>query len=343
MFQQVDYGFLPPPDPGPWLAFKKNLVSQDPAALCRARRSWEDLKEASGSPFTRDPSLTSLCGGTQATVPRVSALRFTSSKTSSTASPGRAVAPSFSPSPKPGISNQNVTASPQLAPQAVNPTSGATSMVSTTRAGSLSSLSLLGAGIGSIIPGAGTILGGSIGGAIGALGSLGKSRCPGPYNYDPVTGGCVPKPSSLVAGGVPSSSQQCPSGTTYDPASGQCKVGGISGTIQRTLPGGKTGYTSPIGTSWTPTSAFGTQGFVPQSVPSSYLTCPKGFVLFGKEPGMEVCLPKGMFPNKYRKWPKPASPALSSRDMKTLNKINSLQRKISGLAMKAGYQKPRKR
>jgi hypothetical protein len=71
--------------------------------------------------------------------------------------------------------------------------------------------------------------------------------------------------------------------------------------------------------------------------PAQKLSCPRGYVLYGKEPGMEVCFPKGMFPNKMRKWPKPTAPALSAQDMKTLRRIGTLQKRIRRVAGNAGF------
>lgn len=208
-------------------------------------------------------------------------------------------------------------------------------MVSTKSAGSLSSLSSLvgtGAAVGSVIPGVGTAIGGTAGAILGLFGS-GKSKCPGPYNYDPTTGGCVPKPGSFTVSTTPTSSA-CPPGSSYDPATGNCKVGGITGVVQRTLPGGATGY---VDQQYTPTMAYGMQGFVPMTIPQTRLQCPAGYVLYGKQPGMEVCLPKGFLANKHRKWPKSPNPALSAQDMRTLNRIRTLQNKIKRVANTAGF------
>lgn len=206
-------------------------------------------------------------------------------------------------------------------------------MVSTSRAGSLASLA-------NFLPGGGIISAG-----IGLLGGAGKSRCPGPYNYNPQTGGCDPKPGKFAPGGTGAgATSSCPAGTTYDPATAQCKKGGLSGWTERVIPGGQTGY---VDQQWTPTTAFGMQGLVPQTIPSSRLSCPAGYVLYGnksgKAPGQEVCLPKGFLSNKHRKWPKPPRPALTAQDVKTLNRINAIQRKVSNMAVKAGYRKPTKR
>lgn len=242
--------------------------------------------------------------------------------------------------PRPGIS-ASTGLNDGLAPQAINTNSGATPMVSTAKAGSLSSLGSLfsGAGTGASVGGpVGGVVGGLIGLGSGLIGS-GKSKCPGPYNYNPMTGGCDPKPRALVGGvgaGPTGVGTGCPPGSTYDAASGKCKVGGISGAVQRTLPGGQTGYVEPTG-NWQPTQAYGTTGIIPQSVATSRLECPRGYVLYGKEPGMEVCFPRGMLPNKMRKWPKSPNPALSAQDMKTLRRIGTLQKKIKRVSGLAGF------
>lgn len=254
-----------------------------------------------------------------------------------TATPGRAIDPVMktNPTPVPGIaaSSFDLIYNVNLAPSGISK-AGGTPMVSTSSAGSLASLV-------NLLPG-----GSIIGAGIDLFGGLGKSKCPGPYNYNPRTGGCDPKPGTFVGGtgtngGAPKS---CPSGTTYDAATGQCKVGGVTGAVQRGLPGGATGYVSQ---DWTPTMAYGMQGFVPQTVPTSRLQCPAGYVLYGNKngqaPGMEICLPKGFLANKHRKWPRPPRPAMTAQDVKTLNRINAIQRKVSNMAVKAGYQKPRKR
>lgn len=347
MFRQVDYGFLLPARPDPWPIYKLNLVDQSTMGLCRGRRSWEDLMEVTKSPYVPDPSLTSLCGAPPQTESRyglTSTAWTTKPPTPTTQTPGRAVDTTL----KSPIVAAPAIAAPTgitsgLSRQAISTTTGATPMVSTSNAGSLGSL--LGAGVGSVIPGAGTILGGTVGGLLGTLGSLGKSKCPGPYNYNAQTGGCDPKPGTFVGGtGATTGTSSCPSGSTYDPATGQCKVGGLSGWVERTMPGGATGY---VGQEFTPTTAYGMQGFVPMTVPTQRLQCPAGYVLFGnkngKAPGMEVCLPKGFLANRHRKWPKPPRPAMSAQDVKTLNRINAIQRKVSNMAVRAGYRKPRKR
>lgn len=178
----------------------------------------------------------------------------------------------------------------------------------------------------------GTILGGPLGGVGGsALGSVlsgtGKSRCPGPYNYDPVTGACVPKPdigSRLQAGG------SCPSGYHWDGT--QCVASGIGGTVQRILPGGQTGtgvdvYGNAV------MGAFGMPALVPATESQPTRRCPPGLVL-GKD---NLCYARSSIRNSDRKWPKPPRPLLSAQDMKTIRKAASLQNKVKRTATKSGF------
>ena len=132
--------------------------------------------------------------------------------------------------------------------------------------------------------------------------------------------------------GVQSSFSPC--GTGYVYRNGRCEKAGLEGFVERTLPGGDTGY---YGANFQPTQAFGMAGFVPQAMQTQKLICPKGYVLYGKEPGMEVCLHKGALPNKHRKWPKGARPVMTAQDAKTLRRAASLQSKVKRIAQGAGF------
>jgi len=200
--------------------------------------------------------------------------------------------------------------------------------------------SLVGAGVGSVIPGVGTTIGGVLGGVLGSLG--GQSKCPGPYNYNPRTGGCDPKPGygggtqglglGLTSGGP------CPTGWTWDGM--QCKKGGLEGFVERTLPGGETGVMAAG--QWTTTDTPLGAGYIPLQRSQTVLVCPEGYVLVGnrsgKNPGLEVCMPKGhRGVRAARKWPAPAKPVMSAQDRKTLAKAKRLQNKAKRVAMNAGF------
>lgn len=170
----------------------------------------------------------------------------------------------------------------------------------------------------------------------------GRSKCPGPYNYNPQTGGCDPKPDYWdrvgggEAGGSPgvlptgfATPNACPTGYVWDGA--RCKAAGVGGTVERILPGGETGYGMDV-YGEAVVGAFGKPALVPYvaSVPTA--RCPPGAVL-GKD---NLCYAKGSITNAERKWPKPTRPLLSAGDMKTLRKINSLQNKVKRAWQVAG-------
>jgi len=214
---------------------------------------------------------------------------------------------------------------------------------------------LIGTTIGTIIGGPG---GGTIGGLIGSV-IPGESRCPGPYNYDPVTGGCVPKPDYLTrtgGGELPGSpgvnitgygtsgltSTQCPTGYRWDGS--RCVVEGIGGYVERMLPGGSTGVL-PQGSGGygeAVVGAFGVPALVPAQVGQinggPILRCPTGAVL-GKD---NLCYMKGSIPSKYRKWRPGPRPLLTGGEMKMLRKINTLENKVKRAWSMAGKPGQRK-
>lgn len=194
----------------------------------------------------------------------------------------------------------------------------------------------------------GTAVGGPIGGVIGTglsvLGGLGGSKCPGPYNYDPLTGGCVPKADywARVGGGgeTPTSpgtkptgfvggSGACPTGYRWD---GQrCIETGMGGAIERFLPGGQTGTGMDV-YGQAVVGAWGKPALVPYTGSIPTRRCPPGAVL-GKD---NLCYARNSIPNSERKWPKPPRPLLTAQEMKTLRKIKSLEKKVKRAWQAAG-------
>lgn len=202
-------------------------------------------------------------------------------------------------------------------------------------------------------------------GTLGTVGSLilsrfgkGKSKCAGPYNYDPRTGACVPKPdyAARTGGGgyVPSggalvrvSGGECQPGYRWDGK--RCVEEGVGGFIERILPGGETGTQMDI-YGQAVVGSFGMPALVPATVGviqnargenKPVRRCPKGAVL-GKD---DLCYQKGAISRQYRKWPKPTNPKgyISRSDLKALNKIHGLQEKAKNLAMASGFKVTKRR
>jgi len=192
----------------------------------------------------------------------------------------------------------------------------------------------------------------------GAVSSLGGSVCPGPYNYNPATGMCIPKadckqrqPSdpcvSYPAGGskvigtigpgatgltdpgyTGGSTGPCPSGYQWDGK--QCIATGISGTVQRILPGGQTGTGSDV-YGMAVMGSFGRPALQPYVAQQVVRRCPPGTVL-GKD---GLCYDK--IANGDRMWPRGPRPLMTGGDMKVLRKAEALKKKVKRLATSSGF------
>jgi len=195
------------------------------------------------------------------------------------------------------------------------------------------------------LPGSNTAVNQPLGGGMNRFNTLGTGGggmpAPGIYNqsggewWRPLLDAGVNWAAGAIGGqGQGGSLAENPCGQGYEFRNGRCEKTGLGGAAERFLPGGETGY---YGADFTPTSAFGMAGFVPQAMQTQRLVCPKGYVLFGKEPGMEVCLHKGAMPNKLRKWPKGARPVMTAQDAKTLRRAKALQNKVKRIATGAGF------
>lgn len=228
-------------------------------------------------------------------------------------------------------------------PETLRSTETGTRTSPTTGASTMAGFSFLGTGVGTAIGGpVGGAIGGSLGGAFEPGGAFGSSRCPGPYNFDPVTGGCVPKadygarigypigPGTGGRGGGLGLSGGCPEGHVW--RNGRCEQVGVGGALERWLPGGETGTGVDVYGEAT-VGSFGMPALVPATVSQPTRRCPPGAVL-GKD---NLCYQKGAIPNKWRKWPKPPRPALTAGDMKTLRRAKSLQNKVKRAAQGAGF------
>lgn len=122
----------------------------------------------------------------------------------------------------------------------------------------------------------------------------------------------------------------CPSG--YEWRNGRCERVGVVGTIQRTLPGGATGYLPPTEYGGAVMGAFGVPALQPAAMQAVTLRCPPGSVL-GKD---DLCYQKGSITNKQRKWPKGPRPLLTGGEMKTLRKVKTLENKVKRAWQTAG-------
>lgn len=208
----------------------------------------------------------------------------------------------------------------------------------------------------------GTAVGGPIGGTLGsALGgaiNLGGSVCSGPYNYNSATGMCVPKAdcrqrdptnacvaypaggSSMIGisgpgatgltdpGYTGASSGPCPTGYTWNGT--QCVASGISGAVQRFLPGGQTGTGMDVYGS-AGIDEFGHMYIEPYVYSQPMRRCPPGTVL-GKN---NRCYDK--IANKDRMWPRGPRPLMTGGEMKVLRRAEMLKKKVKRLATTSGF------
>lgn len=128
-------------------------------------------------------------------------------------------------------------------------------------------------------------------------------------------------------------SSSCPEG--FEWVNGQCQAVGISGTLQRWIPGGATGVyeggSAVMG-------GFGIPALQPMVQSTPRLICPSGMVL-GKD---NLCYMKGALTNRMRKWPKGRRPLLTGGEMKTLAKAKTLTRKVQKAWRAAGSPGQRK-
>ena len=139
--------------------------------------------------------------------------------------------------------------------------------------------------------------------------------------------------------------------TTLAPAAGcppgfklvnrRCVVSGVTGVVQRLLPGGQTGVLSDeFGEAVL--GAFDMPALVPAQVGSitradgsvsPILRCPRGMVL-GTD---ELYYKKGSINRKDRKWPPGSKPPISAADWRATKRFATVQKKIKTVAGDAGF------
>lgn len=173
----------------------------------------------------------------------------------------------------------------------------------------------------------GFITGGPIGAITGAIaGGFGGGTRGGETTGSPGTQPTGYGPQSFATG--------CPTGYTW--SNGQCVKTGVSGWVQRTIPGGQTGTLPSSGYGAAVMGGFGIPAMEPAVVGQTQygpiLRCPTGAVL-GKD---NLCYQKGTITNKQRKWPKGPRPLLTGGEMKTLRKVKSLENKVKRAWQTAG-------
>jgi hypothetical protein len=148
----------------------------------------------------------------------------------------------------------------------------------------------------------------------------------------PSTGGASPGEGSAGS---------CAQGYTWNPSTGRCEATGVAGTVQRFLPGGRTGTQADIYGDAV-VGSFGIPALVPAVVGQvqdrngnvkPIQRCPPGAVL-GKD---NLCYMKGSIPRQFRKWKPAPRPVMSAKDAKAIRSIGRLQNKVKKLAGDVGY------
>lgn len=208
------------------------------------------------------------------------------------------------------------TASAVAAPAPVLATPVGGSMVGVSSALNLGSI--LTTGIGIVTGGPAGIVSGVVGGITDLLSGGGKSKCPGPYNYNPVTGGCDPKPGNTIAGPVSGGPVE-----VYKPPA-------------TTSPGVTTPAEYGLGGYVTGMDDWGRMYAEPRVATINVHKCPPGAILGANG----LCYAKGS--GVPRKWKKAPRPVLTAGDARTLRKIHSIQKRVRKAASLAGFTAAKK-
>lgn len=174
---------------------------------------------------------------------------------------------------------------------------------------------------------------GFFGDLLGGVGKAVASVIPGGNIVTSVVG-------SLFGGGDDRSSNQplaradCPPGFQADPNTGVCQAIGLTGAVQRFLPGGQTGVLPSTAQPMAATvGQFGAPAIQPYQASSVALRCPPGMVL-GKD---NLCYRKGAIPMSWRKWRPARKPPISARDWRALQTADRVKNRAKKIAGKAGF------
>lgn len=118
------------------------------------------------------------------------------------------------------------------------------------------------------------------------------------------------------------------------------KKPGVRGVIERTLPGGKTGFITRGGVGM---PMIGQIAVEPEVKSVDVRDCPTGMVLAIDG----LCYPKQMVPKKWRMWKPEPRPVVSRADQKAIQRADRAKKRLVNLTKKAGAHasltKPRRR
>jgi len=315
--QQISAGMLAGAicDPVSEQTFTREVQAQwlQVAPQCRAQ-----LEATMGLPY--DPGVGAFVApGTQPTGPTVTISPLFRAPVMAAPDPARAVSTS-SLATVGGLTPAVAPSSPTGVGPMIQPTEPTNMMTTSTRprtglpiSPTTSAFDLGGAilgGIGGFVTGGpgGALVGALTGGGLGGQGSGGRDA------------------------GLNTFAAGCPTGFRRDPQTGQCLKEGISGAIERFLPGGKTGTAADI-YGQASLGMFGVPAIAPAQLSQAVYRCPPGTVL-GKD---NLCYAKGSITNKQRKWPKGRKPLLTGGDMRVLSRARTLEGKVKRAAQSSGF------
>ena len=176
---------------------------------------------------------------------------------------------------------------------------------------------------------------GFFGDLIKGAGNLVTSIIPGPVD-DIIFEGAK---GILGSSNKPGARSSCPPGFRVNPRTGVCEQEGFRGSVERFLPGGRTGtlpqngQVSQAGYGQAVMGSFGVPAQLPVQDTSPTLRCPPGSVL-GKD---NLCYEKSSIPRQFRKWKPGRRPPISAKDWKALQTANRVEKKAKKIAQTAGF------
>jgi len=174
---------------------------------------------------------------------------------------------------------------------------------------------------------------GFFGDLIGGIGKVATSIIPGPID-DIIFEGAR---NIFGSSNKPGAASSCPPGFRANSRTGICEAMGMTGAVQRFVPGGQTGTLPQMpaaqGYGNAVMGSFGVPALQPAQASSVSLRCPPGSVL-GKD---NLCYQKGSIPAQFRKWRPARKPPISAKDWKALQTADRVRGKAKTIAGKAGF------